>query len=123
MNKLLSAIALSVSTMMLASTAMATPHAPQAPQTAVQQKHQNTAHKDKTPQKTPAPAQSKKVQKAVVKVGQKYPTEYRQSSHKVDFKQHKKLSKPAKNQQWYQVNQEFVLVNTTNQHVVKIVKK
>lgn len=118
MKKLLSAIALSVSSMMLVSTAMAAPHSlQQAPKTTVQN------HQQQAPQKIPAPAHAKKVQKGTVKIGQKYPAEYRQASHKVDMKQHKKLSKPAQNQQWYQVNQDFVLVNTATQKVIKIVKK
>ena len=122
MKKLLSAIAISVSGMMLASTAMAAPHTPQpAPKATVHKNQQAPSHQ--TVQKKPAPAQSKKVQKSTVKVGHKYPSEYRQASHKIDAKQHKKLSPAAKNQQWYQVNQEFVLVNTSNQQVIKIVKK
>ncbi len=69
MKKLLSAIAVSVSSMMLISTAMAAPHAPQqTPKVTVQNHQFTTSHK--APQKMPAPVHAKKVQKAVAKVGQ-----------------------------------------------------
>lgn len=47
------------------------------------------------------------------------PQHYRSNSYKVDHKQNN-LSKPAQNEQWYKINNQYLLINTDNNAIVKI---
>lgn len=108
MKKILSAIAISVSAMMAASTTFAAPEHSDNHKPSMQQ-HQTQKHSPK--------AQAK----SNWKVGHQYPTQYRTATHKVDYKHSKKMSKPSRNQQWYKADGRYVLVNTLNHNILKVV--
>ncbi|WP_228260015.1 RcnB family protein [Acinetobacter sp. ANC 4779] len=49
------------------------------------------------------------------------PSQYRKG-YSLDHNKYIKLTKPAKNQQWVKVNNDYVLINTVNHQIVKIMK-
>ena len=54
------------------------------------------------------------------KAGQALPSHYYGKGYTVDHKRYKNLSKPGKNQRWIRVNGDYVLINTLNHSIVKI---
>lgn len=56
------------------------------------------------------------------RVGHAVPPEHFRRAHAVDYRHYKRLHHPARHQQWYQVNpHKYVLVNTHNHRVIKVV--
>ena len=53
--------------------------------------------------------------------GQYLPSKFSSSRYQVNYKNHRHLSKPAKYQQWYQVNGDYVLVNERNNRIIRII--
>jgi Ni/Co efflux regulator RcnB len=47
------------------------------------------------------------------------PQHYRGNSYKTEYKDNN-LPKPGKNQQWYKVNNDYILVDSDNNNIVKI---
>lgn len=47
------------------------------------------------------------------------PQHYRGNSYKVDYKDNN-LPKPARNQQWYRINNDYILVDSDNNNIVNI---
>ncbi|MFW1857409.1 RcnB family protein [Acinetobacter defluvii] len=47
------------------------------------------------------------------------PQHYRGNSYKVDYKDNN-LPKPSRNQQWYKVNNDYILVDSENNNIVGI---
>lgn len=47
------------------------------------------------------------------------PQHYRGNSYKTDYKDHN-LPKPSRNQQWYKINNDFILVDSDNNSILKI---
>lgn len=47
------------------------------------------------------------------------PQHYRGNSYKTEYKDHN-LPKPGKNQQWYKVNNDFILVDSNSNSILKI---
>lgn len=130
MNTLFKAIVLSISTALVAAPVMA---APQDHQTQSQSKYSHKApapqHNAKSQQSHPtafkAPQYNKHAKKVDPsrdwRVGQKVPQQFYASSYKVEHSKYKKLSKPGKNQQWIKVNGDYILTNTFNHSIVKII--
>ena len=56
------------------------------------------------------------------KVGQKVPAQFQGKGYQVDHRHFKKLTKPAKNQQWIKVNNDYVLTHAFSHVILKIVK-
>jgi Ni/Co efflux regulator RcnB len=124
MNTLMKAIVLSISTALVATPAMAAPQD--------NQKHQpQTVHNQKAPtqhqvQKDKAQPKAQQHKNSVKpahdwRAGQKVPSQYRGNSYKVDHSKYKKLSKPAKNQQWIKVNGDYVLTNVISHSIIKVI--
>lgn len=124
MKKLFTAIAISMSALM-ATTAMAAP-----------QHYQD--HRDNRYQQTkPAPHWNNQQQdhrfdrhdrnKASVnpsrewRTGQTLPRQYSSSRFEADRNQIKRLPKAGRNQQWYKINGDYVLVNERNDRIVRII--
>lgn len=137
MNTLVKALVLSISTAFVAAPVMAAPqdHHAQQNNHQVQQQHnkapaQHQIQKQNTHQK---PAMNHQTQQQKYskhqstdpsrdwKVGQKVPSQYHNSSYKVDYSKYKKLHKPARNQQWIKVNGDYVLTNVISHAIVKII--
>lgn len=53
------------------------------------------------------------------KTGYVMPQHYRGNSYKTDFKQNN-LPKPSRNQQWYKINNDYILVDSDNNNIVRI---
>lgn len=47
------------------------------------------------------------------------PQHYRGDRYKVDYEQHQ-LPKPSRQQQWYKINNDYVLINSEDNSIVKI---
>lgn len=112
MNTLIKAIILSISTSIMAASALAVPPEPH-----------KSGHSSKQPgsQKPQAKHNSIKPSRDW-KSGQAIPSQYR-SNNSIDYKQYNKLTKPGKNQKWIKVNNDYVLVSTSTHKIVKIIKR
>lgn len=137
MNTFLKAAVLSVSTALVATSVFAAPqdhqpnknpqvnqtHGPQAPMPP-QHQAQKPQHPNNqgTPPKHQQQAQQKVNPSRDWKVGQKVPNQYLSHSYKVDYKQSKKMTKPAKNQEWIKVNGDYILKNDSNHKIIKIIR-
>lgn len=113
MKKLLSAIAISISAIMAASSTFAAP-----PEHA--QGHQPAQQKHDQQHPNNHGADVKRGPQNNWNAGHKYPTQYRGAGYKVDYKHNKKLSKPGRNQQWYKADGHYVLVNTATYAIIKV---
>lgn len=65
----------------------------------------------------------KRVKQHRWQVGYILPQHYRSDAYKIDHRQESYLSKPQRNQQWYRINQEDILVDTENHQIIKIERK
>lgn len=54
------------------------------------------------------------------RVGQPLPRQYDSSRYKVDYRDARFLKKPNRNQAWYKINGDYVLVNTNKNRILKI---
>ena len=127
MNTLIKAIVLSVTASVMAASAFAAPQDNHNQSKHVEQ-HQVDQHKKQVDQHNNQPVvQKEQAQKHTVKpsrdwkAGQVIPSQYRKGQS-VDHKKYSKLTKPAKNQQWVKVNSDYVLINTVDHKIVKIIK-
>lgn len=124
MNTLIKAIVLSVSASVMAASAFAAPQdnrnqpkhveQHQVDQQVDQHKKQPVVQKAQAERHTVKPSHD-------WKAGQVIPSQYRKGQS-VDHKKYSKLTKPAKNQQWVKVNSDYVLINTVDHKIVKIIK-
>ena len=121
MNTLSKAIILSLSSALVAAPVMAAPQEHHSQQHGQQQHTAQHQTKDsiKVPQhsikKTERPAHD-------WQQGHKVPDQYHGNSFKVDASKYKKLSTPAKNQQWIKVNGDYVLMNTATYKIIKVIQ-
>ncbi len=122
MNTLIKAIVLSVSASVMGASAFAAPQ-----ENHNQPKHVNQHKKQVDQHKKQPVVQKAQAQKHTVKpsrdwkAGQVIPSQYRKG-HSVDHKKYSNLTKPAKNQQWVKVNNDYVLINTVNHKIIKTIK-
>ena len=132
MNSLVKAIVLSISTALIASTAMAAPQQHQGyddhqGKTQVHQQQSNQKYQDNRNQHVKQNPQHKSASQKKTdpshdwKVGQKVPTQYHGQSYKINHSKYKKLSKPSRNQEWIKVNNDYVLTNTVTHVILKII--
>lgn len=64
------------------------------------------------------PRSEKRRQDFQWKTGYKMPQHYRGEGYKVDFKQ-QNLTPPGRNQQWYKIRGEYVLIDTGSHTIIK----
>lgn len=131
MNTLVKALLLSMSTALVAAPVMAAPqdHPSQQNSHQVQQQHHAPAqhqaqnnHKQPTVHQSNSSVKHKSIHPSRDwKVGQKVPSQYQTSNYKVDYSKHKKLHQPARNQQWFKVNNDYVLTNVISHSILKII--
>jgi Ni/Co efflux regulator RcnB len=62
----------------------------------------------------------KRLQQMHWQQGYVMPQHYRGNSYKVEYKQFN-LPKPTRNQQWYKVNKDYLLVDADNNNIIRIV--
>lgn len=124
MKKVLTTIAVSLSAL-IASSAMAAPqhdprfnHQPPPPAHWKNNDHRGNDHKwnndNRYQQKRVNPSRD-------WRVGQTLPRSYDSSRYKIDYRDTKRLSKPSRNQEWYKINGDYVLVNEKNNKIVRII--
>ena len=61
----------------------------------------------------------KRLQQHKWQTGYVMPQHYRGNGYKVDYKEHD-LPKPSRNQQWYKINNDSILVDTDSNNIVRI---
>lgn len=119
MNKVITGIALSLSTF-IATSAMAAP-----------QDHQNNyryAQQAKWDQRHDHRWDNNRYERnhrvnpsREWRSGQYLPSQFSASRYQVNYKNHRHLPKPGKYQQWYQVNGDYILVNERNNRIIRII--
>ena len=61
----------------------------------------------------------KRLQQHKWQTGYVMPQHYRGNGYKVDYKNHD-LPKPSRNQQWYKINNDYILVDTDSNNILRI---
>ena len=61
----------------------------------------------------------KRLQQHKWQPGYVMPQHYRSNGYKVDYKEHD-LPKPSRNQQWYKINNDYILVDTNSNNIMRI---
>lgn len=61
----------------------------------------------------------KRLQQHKWQPGYVMPQHYRGNGYKVDYKSHD-LPKPSRNQQWYKINNDYILVDTDSNNIIRI---
>ena len=61
----------------------------------------------------------KRLQQHKWQTGYVMPQHYRGNGYKVDYKEHD-LPKPSRNQQWYKINNDYILVDTDSNNILRI---
>ncbi|TCM64339.1 nickel/cobalt transporter regulator [Acinetobacter calcoaceticus] len=110
MHKIITAVAFSITTLM-ATSAIASPNTQHGQQQRQDHHNQSSAHYTK-------PVASHHAQ---WRSGQSFPSQYHSSRYRVDYRQYKQLPQPGRNQQWYKVNGDYVLVNTQNHKILRVI--
>ncbi|AUX85751.1 hypothetical protein C3F34_06495 [Acinetobacter sp. ACNIH2] len=62
----------------------------------------------------------KRLQQHQWQTGYVMPQHYRGNGYKVDYKDHS-LPKPARNQQWYKINNDYILIDSGSNDILRIV--
>ena len=113
MKNLITVLTLSLGSM-LASTAMAAPsyqhqnqHHRHAQNPTHWNQNQSSHHRQVNPSRQ-------------WRTGQYLPSNYHSSRYAVDNRQARKLPNSGRNQQWYKINGDYVLVNNKNNRIVRI---
>ena len=123
MNTILKAIVLSISTALVAAPVMAAPQEYPSKQNYAKNVHnvQNTHAQKSVKQDNRGHNVKQSNIQHNWKVGQNVPSQYYGSHYKIDHSKYKKLSKPGHNQQWIKVKGDYILLNTVNHKVLKVV--
>ena len=61
----------------------------------------------------------KRLQQHKWQTGYVMPQHYRGNGYKVDYQEHN-LPRPERKQQWYKINQDYILVDVENHHILRI---
>ncbi|TCB80478.1 RcnB family protein [Acinetobacter sp. ANC 4173] len=62
----------------------------------------------------------KRLQQHQWQTGYVMPQHYRGNGYKVEYKEHN-LPKPARNQQWYKINNDYILIDSGSNGILRIV--
>lgn len=127
MKKILTALAISFSALMATSLSTAAPHSDQerggyssrqAPDFRMREMHNVD---DEHPQERRMREERgvKRLQQHKWQTGYVMPQHYRGNGYKVEYKEHN-LPKPERKQQWYKVNNDYILVNSESNSIVRI---
>lgn len=127
MKKILTALAISFSALMATSLSTAAPHSDQerggyssrqVPDFRMREMHNVD---DERPQERRMREERgvKRLQQHKWQTGYVMPQHYRGNGYKVEYKEHN-LPKPERKQQWYKVNNDYILVNSESNSIVRI---
>lgn len=125
MKKVLTAIAISMSALM-ATSAMAAPHdyrdARYQDNRYQNNQHWNNNQKDNRNDRYDRRDNGRSVNPSRDwRRGTALPREYNSSRYIVSYKQHRKLTKPGRSQDWYKINGDYVLVDHRNGRILQII--
>lgn len=128
MKKILSILAISFSALMASSLSAAGPHddddrdydGPRDMQT--KREYRDSENNDKRFEKRRMREERgvQRLQQLKWQEGYVMPQHYRGNSYKVDYKDNN-LEKPSRNEQWYKINNSYILVNTDSNTITSIV--
>ncbi|ATO19074.1 hypothetical protein BS636_05035 [Acinetobacter sp. LoGeW2-3] len=123
MKKLLVALTMSISTLMLTTVANAAPHFDD--ERHMDQRHgqgQGKKARDRGDHEDHRRVREergvKRLQQMRWQPGYVMPQHYRGNGYKVEYKDHK-LPKPDRKQQWYKVNNEYILVDSDSNSIIR----
>ncbi|NHC03153.1 hypothetical protein G9F31_05130 [Acinetobacter sp. 187] len=133
MKKILTVLTISLSAMFVSTFAPAAPHGFDRDDHAAQQRgpkergngfdkrdHRNADERDfQDRRKVREERGVKRLQQHKWQTGYVMPQHYRGNSYKADFKENN-LPKPSRNQQWYKINNDYILVDSHNNNIVRI---
>ena len=130
MKKILTVLAISFSALMASSVSSASPHDRQDNRRGWEQSRaQNEQDRDLREEDDDERMQDKRrsreqrgvnrLQQHKWQTGYVMPQHYRGNGYKVDYKNND-LPKPARNQQWYKINNDYILVDTDSNSIVRI---
>lgn len=123
MQKILASLAISLSALMASSALTAAPQVEYFPELEAKQKKNHTKREQR--HFTDAQHNSreqrgmKRLQQMKWQTGYVMPQHYRSDGYKVEYKE-QNLPKPSRNQQWYKVNNQYILLNSETNSIVKI---
>ena len=127
MKKVLVALAISCSTFMLSQVAIAAPHFHDESQMGSRQGHgkkgREFREKDQDQHDNRRMREErgvKRLQQLRWQPGYVMPQHYRGNGYKVEYKEHS-LPRPDRKQQWYKVNNDYILVNSETNSIIRIV--
>ncbi len=126
MKKILTALAISFCGLMTVHTTYADPRfdPPQAEQRNEDQKRMRGMHKERDDdlqekRRIREERGVKRLKQHRWQTGYVMPQHYRGDGYKVDYRD-SDLPKPARNQQWYKINNDYILVDLASNSIVKI---
>lgn len=126
MKKIFAILAISFSTFMTSHIAVAGPHwddnrgsergGPNKKNRKYQQDEDNNSreqHREREERGV------RRLQQHKWQTGYVMPQHYRGNSYKVDYKENN-LPRPGRNQQWYKINNDYILIDSNNNNIVNI---
>lgn len=129
MKKILTILAISFSALMANSVTTAAPHEKHDNHRGWDQPHQSKNGRDVRDHDDDDRMQDKRrgreergvkrLQQHKWQTGYVMPQHYRGNGYKVDYKNHD-LPKPSRNQQWYKINNDYILVDTDSNNILRI---
>ena len=128
MKKILTVLAISFSALMASSVSSASPHDRQDNRRGWgQSRAQNEQDRDlrdedgrmQDKRRSREQRGVNRLQQHKWQTGYVMPQHYRGNGYKVDYKNND-LPKPARNQQWYKINNDYILVDTDSNSIVRI---
>ncbi|WP_407304921.1 RcnB family protein [Acinetobacter sp.] len=130
MKKILTILAISFSALMANSVTTAAPHETEDNHRSWDQPHHQQSNNgrnvrddddDRMQDKRRGREERgvKRLQQHKWQTGYVMPQHYRGNGYKVDYKNHD-LPKPSRNQQWYKINNDYILVDTDSNNILRI---
>ncbi len=129
MKKILTVVTLSLSTLFAANFATAAPHSNEYQNNDNRERgkgRENRAERDFDAEQQNQERRKyreergvKRLQQHKWQTGYVMPQHYRGNSYKTEYKDHN-LPKPSRNQQWYKINNDYILVDSESNSILKI---
>ncbi|WP_218208592.1 RcnB family protein [Acinetobacter sp. F9] len=127
MKKVLVALAISCSTFMLSHVAIASPHFNAELQMDSRHGHGKKGREFRENDQGQHDKRRMREERGVKRLqqlrwqpGYVMPQHYRGNGYKVEYKEHN-LPRPDRKQQWYKINNDYILVNSENNSIIRIV--
>ena len=127
MKKVLVALAISCSTFMLSHVAIVSPHFNAELQMDSRHGHGKKGREFRENDQGQHDKRRMREERGVKRLqqlrwqpGYVMPQHYRGNGYKVEYKEHN-LPRPDRKQQWYKINNDYILVNSENNSIIRIV--